>query len=240
MLLSAPGQQPRLTSQDPEPTPWTSISGGDERGDHTAGARYVQRAQNTSYLDQNFSYNYGRSLQAAAPLPYWAPPPAPNKESPVGHLGPAPSCPTAGKNYLLCLTAQGQPYNPGFPYFFQVLFPSIALLEPMPWEGPSVELKKSTPYRLASLWPEPGSYHWGHWVPWPTVNMHTSKLPSHWPGVLSLTQVNNLALAEKRSAIDHKCSSVSEATQWDLNHCWLSFLLEYNSCNFLKREKHNT
>lgn len=123
MLLSAPGQQPCLTSQDPEPTLRTSIWGRDNRADHTAGARYVQRAQNTSYLDQNLSYNSGRSLQVAALPPYWAPLPAPTKGSPVRHLGQAPSCPTAGKNYLLCLTAQGQPYNPGFPYFFQVLFP---------------------------------------------------------------------------------------------------------------------
>lgn len=117
MLLSAPGQQPCLTSQDPEPTLRTSIWGRDnDRADHTAGARYVQRAQSTSYLDQNLSYNSGRSLQAAALLPYWASPPAPTKGSPARHLGQAPSCPTAGKIYLLCLTAQGQPYNPGFPY----------------------------------------------------------------------------------------------------------------------------
>lgn len=120
---NAPGQQPCLTSQDPEPTPRTSSSGGDnEPADHTAGVRYVQRAQDTSYLDQNLSCNFGRCLQAAALLPYRAPPPAPSKESPVRHLGPAPSCPTAGKHHLLWLTAQGQPYNPGFPCFFH-LFP---------------------------------------------------------------------------------------------------------------------
>lgn len=62
---------------------------------------------------------------------------------------------------------------------------------------PPVELKKSTPYRLASQWPEPGSYQWGHWVPWPTVNMHTSKLLSYWLGVPPLTQVNNLAISWK-------------------------------------------
>ena len=127
--------------------------------------------------------------------------------------------------------------QPRCPIFLPGILP-IALLEPMPWEGPPMALKRSTPYSLASQWPEPGSYHWGHWVPWPTVNMHTSKLLSHWLGVLPLTQVDNLALAEKRSDINHKCSSMSEAIQWDLSHCWLSFLLEYNSCNYLKRETH--
>lgn len=47
---NAPGQQPCLTSQDPEPHSRTSIAGGDnEPADHTAGARYVQRAKDTSY-----------------------------------------------------------------------------------------------------------------------------------------------------------------------------------------------
>lgn len=120
---NAPGQQPCLTSQDPEPTLRTSISGGDnEPADHTAGARYVQRAQDTSYLDQNLSCNFGRCLQAAALLPYRAPPPAPNKESPVRHLGLAPSCPTAGKHSTLAHYPRST-LQPRFPLFLPALFP---------------------------------------------------------------------------------------------------------------------
>ncbi|KAI4572840.1 hypothetical protein MJG53_012678 [Ovis ammon polii x Ovis aries] len=55
---NAPGQQPCLTSQDPEPTLRTSISGGvNEPADHTAGAStYTQYFKDVVYNNLNNTY----------------------------------------------------------------------------------------------------------------------------------------------------------------------------------------
>lgn len=129
-LCSKPGS-PASPLKTKSPQPCTNISGGDkERADHTVGARYVRRTAQ-EHLDQNLSYN-PLEVPSNCSTAFLIEPP---RRTLWGIWG-GTILPYGWKNYLLYLTAQGQPYKPGFPISSRYSSWTRALRRP--WRGQEV------------------------------------------------------------------------------------------------------
>lgn len=128
---NAPGQQPCLTSQDPEPTLRTSTQADNEPADHTAGARYVQRAKDTSYLDQNLLES--REVSSSCSTASLQSTPTSPPTEPCEASGAGTILSYSWKTLYLAHYPRST-LQPRFPFVSSSSLP-IAL-EPMPWEGP--------------------------------------------------------------------------------------------------------